>query len=247
MIGVAFNFQDPDTLGMRLITMYKNLGEAKIEFYGCPLGCKYCAHRIREKRDVTADQLTKFIADYDSKRIYFGGAEPAIYKKELMEIIRIMSKRGKEITLKTTGVDPDFVKSTLGYVNRYILEIKAPLDDVQGMMRLINLDEEKTVEYLSNLKACLELLKGRRVRASIRLVPTVIDREKVERLGQQLQGYVEDVQLIQFMSGMSDLPFEGVSTPSPPIQEVEAMGYIMLKYIPSVIIQGDGLDTTLKA
>jgi pyruvate formate lyase activating enzyme len=232
---------------MRVITMYKNLGEAKIEFYGCPLGCKYCAHRISQKREVTADQVTKFVSDYDTKRIYFGGAEPAIFKKDLVGIIRIMGKKGKEITLKTTGIDPEFIKSTLEYVHHFIIEIKAPLDDVAGTMRLINMDEEKTIEYLANLKECLELLKGKKVRALIRVIPTVIDQEKIERLGQQLQGYVEDVQLVQFMSSMNDLPFEGITKPSPPTEEVEAMGNIMLKYVNMVIIQGDGLDITLKA
>lgn len=238
---------DANTGGMRLITMYKNLGEAKIEFYGCPLGCKYCAHRSSQKRDVTADQLSKFVADYDTKRIYFGGAEPALFKRELVDIIRIMGKRGKEITLKTVGTDPEFIKSTLGYVHRYIIEIKAPLDDIQGTMRLINMDEEQTKEYLINLRECLELLKGRKVRAMVRVVPTVIDRDKIERLGQQLQGLVEDVHLIQFMSGMNDLPFEGISKPSPSSEEVEAMGNIVLKYVPTVIVQGDGFDITLKA
>jgi len=232
---------------MRVITMYKNLGEAKIEFYGCPLGCKYCAHRISQKREVTADQVTKFVSDYDTKRIYFGGAEPAIFKKDLVGIIRIMGKKGKEITLKTTGIDPEFIKSTLEYVHHFIIEIKAPLDDVAGTMRLINMDEEKTIEYLANLKECLGLLKGKKVRALIRVIPTVIDQEKIERLGQQLQGYVQDVQLVQFMSSMNDLPFEGITKPSPPTEEVEAMGNIMLKYVNTVIIQGDGLDITLKA
>lgn len=232
---------------MRVITMYKNLGEAKVEFYGCPLGCKYCAHRVSQKREVTADQLLKFVSDYGIKRIYFGGAEPALFKKDLVDIIRVMSKRGKEITLKTTGIDPEFIRSTIGYVNHYILEIKAPLDDVAGTMHLINLDEEKTREYLANLKECLELLKGKKVRALIRIIPTVIDTEKIERLGQQLQGYVYDVQLIQFMSSLNDLPFEGITKPSPPIEEVEAMGNLMLKYIPTVIIQGDGIDITLTA
>jgi pyruvate formate lyase activating enzyme len=232
---------------MRVITMYKNLGEAKIEFYGCPLGCKYCAHRISQKRELTADQLTKFVSNYDIKRIYFGGAEPALFKKELVGIIRIMGKKGKEITLKTTGIDPEFIKSILEYVHHFIIEIKAPLDDVAGTMRLVNMDEEKTIEYLANLKECLELLKGKKVRALIRVIPTVIDQEKIERLGQQLQGYVEDVQLVQFMSSMNDLPFEGITQPSPPTEEVEVMGNIMLKYVNTVIIQGDGLDITLKA
>lgn len=246
MSKVAFTCRS-NSIGMRLITMYKNLGEAKLEFYGCPLGCKYCAHRISQKRDVTADQVSKFCADYGTKRIFIGGAEPALYKKELVDIIRVMSKRGKEITLKTTGIDPEFVRSTLDYVNRYIIEIKAPLDDVAATMRLINIDEEKTREYLSNVRECLELLKGRKVRVMIRVVPTIIDRGATDRLGQQLQGYAEEVQLVQFMSGMMDLPFEGINSPSPPLDEVETLGNIMLKYVPTVIIQGDGLDTTLKA
>lgn len=232
---------------MRVITMYKNLGEAKIEFYGCPLGCKYCAHRIREKRDVTYDQLLKFVSDYDTKRVFLGGAEPALYKKELVELIRILHKRGKEITLKTTGNDPGFIKDTLGSVHRYIIEFKAPLDDVEGTMRLVNLDEEKTRGYLANLKYCLEILRGQKVRVMTRVIPAVIDRVKIERMGQQLQGHADEVQLVQFMSGTSDLPFEGINAPSPSIEEMEALGNILLKYVPAVILQGDGLDTTLKA
>jgi pyruvate formate lyase activating enzyme len=232
---------------MRLITMYKNLGEAKLEFYGCPIGCRYCAHRSREKREVTSDQLLKFVGDYETKKVFFGGAEPAVYKKDLVNIIRILHKKGKEITLKTTGHDPEFIKATIGSVHRYIIEVKAPLDDVEGTMHLTDMDEEKTRQYLANLKACLEAMKGQRVRSTTRVIPTVLDRANMERLGQQLQGLVSEAQLVQFMSGTNDLPFDGIDRPSPPTAEVEVLGNILLKYIPNVIIQGDGLDITLKA
>lgn len=231
---------------MRLITMYKNLGEAKLEFYGCPIGCRYCAHRLREKREVTSDQLLKFVADYETKKVFFGGAEPALFKKDLVNIIRTLHKKGKEITLKTTGYDLDFVKATIGSVHRYIVEVKAPLDDVEGTMHLTSMDEEKTRQYLASLKASLEAMRGQKVRTTTRVIPTVIDRAKTERLGQQLQGLVTEAQLIQFMSGTNDLPFDGIDRPAPPIAEMEALGNILLKYIPTVIVQGDGLDMTLK-
>ncbi len=232
---------------MRVITMYKNLGEGKVEFYGCPLGCRYCAHRSREKRDVSSDQIFNFISDYEVKRVFFGGAEPALYKRELVDLIRLLAKRGKEVTIKTTGHDPDFVRSTVGFVHRYIIEVKAPLDDVEGTMHLVNMDEDRTREYLANLRRSLEALKGQRVRSTTRVIPTVIDRAKIERLGQQLQGYVDEMQIVQFMSSTNDIPFDGIDRPEPPIQEMEAMGYILTKYVPTVIIQGDGVDTTLKA
>ena len=218
-----------------------------MEFYGCPLACRYCAHRIREKREVTADQILKYVGDYEIKKVFFGGAEPALYKRELTDMIRVLAKKGKSVTLKSTGCDPEFLRATIGSVHLYIIEVKAPLDDVQGMMHLLNLDEERTEEYLANLRASLEALRGQRVRITVRTIPTVIDRAKIERIGQQLQGLATEAQLVQFRSGTYDLPFDGIDRPSPPTNEVEAMGNILLRYMPTVIVQGDGLDEVLKA
>lgn len=231
---------------MRLITMHKGVGEAKLDFYGCPLECKYCAHRMREKKDHTYDQVLKFLSEYETKRVFIGGAEPAMQKRELTMLIKILHKRGKEITLKTAGTDPDFLRDTLGSVHRYILEMKAPLDDLEGTMRLTNLEEDKALAYLENVRKCLEVLKGQKLRAMIRVIPTVLDREKVERMGRQLRGYAEEVQLIQFMSGGNDIPFEGISRPSPSYEEMEVLGDLMTKHVPLIIVQGDGFDTTLR-
>ncbi len=189
-----------------------------------------------------ANHIHEFLAP-----VLVGGAEPAMYKNDLVSIIRTLHKKGKEITLKTTGNDLEFVKATIGSVDRYIFEVKAPLDDVEGTMHLTSMDEGKTRQYLANLKACLEALRGQKVHSITRVIPTVIDREKMERLGQQLQGLVAEAHLVQFMSGTNDLAFDGIDRPAPPVAEMELLGNILLKYIPTVIIQGDGLDITLKA
>lgn len=230
---------------MRLITMHKKLGEARLEFYGCPMNCRFCAHRIREKRDVTYDQILKFLSEYETKRVYLGGAEPALYKNELTELIKVLNKRGKEITLKTIGADPGFLKDTLGFVGRYIVEMKGPLDDVDVTARLCNVPREKAEEYLQSLRASLELLRGQKVRVMLRVIPGIIDEAKVEKVGQQVQGIADEAHLIQFLGSTNDIPFEGIDRPSPPIEEMEKLGQMMISYIPMVILQGDGIETKL--
>ncbi|MEM0448418.1 MAG: radical SAM protein [Methanomassiliicoccales archaeon] len=231
---------------MRLITMYKKIGEGNLELYGCPIGCRFCAHRLREKRDVPLDQVMKYFSEYEVKKIFIGGAEPAMQKHELLELIKVLSKRGKEITLKTVGTDPEFLEDTLGMISRYIVEIRAPLDDVEAIKRMTSLDDERAKSHLIALRKSLEVLKGQRVRSMTRVIPTIIDSHSMERMGQQLEGYVEEAQLIQFMSGGNDLPFEGIERPSPSLEEMEALGAIMLRHVPLVILQGDGIEATLK-
>lgn len=232
---------------MRLITMHKKMGEARLEFYGCPLNCRYCAHRLREKRDVSYDQALKYLSEYETKKIYFGGAEPALFKKDLTELIKVLSRRGKEITLKTTGSDPGFIKDTIGLVHRYIVELKGPLDDVETTARLCNVPNDRVVEYLQNLRTSLEYLRGQKVRVMIRVVPGIINEEKMDRIGQQVQGIADEAHLIQFLGSTNDIPFEGIDRPSPSIEEVEILGRIILKYVPVVILQGDGLETTIRS
>ncbi|MCU0860748.1 MAG: radical SAM protein [Methanomassiliicoccales archaeon] len=231
---------------MRLITMYKRVGEAKLELYGCPIGCRFCAHKSREKRDVPLDQVIKFFSEYETKRVFIGGAEPAMQKRELLELMKALRKRGKEITLKTVGTDPAFLKDTLGLVHRYIIEVRAPLDDVEAIRRMTSLDEDAAKAHLADLKNSLEVLKGQKVRSMTRVLPTIIDPERMERMGQQLEGYVEEAQLIQFMSGGNDVPFEGSDRPSPPLERMEELGEIMLRHVPVVLLQGDGIDATMK-
>jgi len=232
---------------MRLITMYKKVGEAKLEFFGCPLACKFCSHRMHERRDMSLDQVVSYLSEYEVKRVFLGGAEPVLQKRELGELIRILKKRGKEITLKTTGFDPAFLRETLGLVQSYIVEVKGDLDDIAGTSRLVNMPEDSTRAYLSDLRQSLEVLKGQKVRILVRVIPPYVNKDSIERLGQQIQGYASEVQLVQFMSSTSDTPFEGITEPSPPLEQVIEMGEALLKYVPVVRVQGDGMDSVLRA
>jgi len=159
----------------------------------------------------------------------------------------VLNRRGKEITLKTTGVDPGFIKDTIGFVHRYIIEIKGPLDDVETTFRLCNVSKEKVEEYLQNLRTSLEYLKGQRVRVMIRIIPGIIDAGKIERIGGQIQGVADEAHIIQFLGSTNDIPFEGIDRPAPPLDEMDALGRILKKYVPVVIVQGDGYDSTLRS
>ncbi len=232
---------------MRLISLQKKIGNGTLEISGCPLKCRYCGHASLPRVDSSYEKTLAFLSDIQLKKVYIGGAEPMSQKKEIIDLIKMLKWRGKEITLKTTGADPKALKETVGFVSRYIIEIKGPLDDVALYQRLTQLNEEETKAYLSSLKESLEILKGQKVRIFLRIIPGYVTEEGIDRLGQQLQGYADQVNLVQFMSTRYDLPFDGISFPSPDIYTMTHYGEVLLKHIPYIHIQGNGLDSVLKA
>lgn len=197
---------------MRLISLQKKIGNATLELSGCPLKCRYCGHASFPRTDSSYDKTLAFLSDGVVNKVYIGGAEPMLQKKEVIGLIKTLKRRGKEITLKTTGSDPKALKETIGFVSRYIIEIKGPIDDVALHQRLTQLTEEEVRAYLSSLKESLELLKGQRVRIYLRIIPGYASDESIDRLGKQLQGYADQANLVQFMSTKYDLPFEGIGT-----------------------------------
>ena len=230
---------------MRLISMYKRTGEARLEFYGCPLACKFCNHRLQERRDLPLDQVVRYLSEYDVKNVFVGGADPVQQKRELYELLKVLKMRGKEITLKTTGNDPEFLASVRGIVAKFVIEGKVDLDNVEGTARLVNLPSDKVAEYLGNLRRTLEVLRNEKATLLIRVIPPIVNMTSLEKLGSQVQGLIEDVLLQQFMSSTSDIPFEGISRPSPSIDEMMALGNMLLRYVPRVRVTGDGIDTLL--
>ncbi len=230
---------------MRLITMYKRTGEARLEFYGCPLACKYCNHRLQERRDQPLDQVMRFLSDYDVRYVFVGGADPVQQKRELFELLKVLKMKGKEITLKTTGNDPEFLASVRGIVTKFVVEGKTDMDDVEGTARLVNLPPEKVAEYLAHLRKSLDVLKNEKVIMLVRVIPPHINSASLEKLGAQVQGLVSEIHIQQFMSSTNDIPFEGINSPSPSIDEMMALGNMLLKYTPRVRVSGDGIDTLL--
>ena len=232
---------------MRLISLQKKIGNGTLELSGCPLKCRYCGHTVFPRTDNSYEKTLAFLSDSLVNKVYIGGAEPMMQKSEVIDLIKVLKRRGKEITLKTTGSDPKSLKETVGFVSRYVIEIKGPLDDVALHQRLTQLNEEEVRTYLSALQQSFEVLKGQKIRIFLRIIPGYVTDESIERLGKQLQGYADQANLVQFMSSKNDLPFDGISEPSPDIYTMIHFGEILLKYVPLVHVQGNGLDSVLKA
>lgn len=232
-------------IGMRLITLNLTRPNASVEFYGCPMQCKYCSHTTAMFKDYNIDQVVHALSDNGIRSVFIGGAEPSLHQKETLDLINILHKRGKNILLKTTGHDPDFAASTKGMVSRYVLELKTPLDDPQSFSRLTTYNLERSKEQLENIKRTLDILKGEKVRATLRIIPDLYDTNMVERIAQDLTGHVDELLITQFLSNQNDVSFTGSYNPGPSQEMMFEMGKVARRHIPRVRIRGNGFDETL--
>ncbi|NLX47711.1 MAG: radical SAM protein [Euryarchaeota archaeon] len=230
---------------MRLITLNRTKPNASVEFYGCPMQCKYCSHTSAHFRDHDLDKVVQVMTDNGIRSVFLGGAEPAVHGKEALELIRILHARGKDVILKTTGMDPDFVAASKGHVKRYVLEVKAPLDDPDLLTSLTSYGPEKAKEHLEKVARTLEVLKGQRVRAVLRIIPGRYTEESVERVAKDLSGYVDELQVTQFMSSQNDVGFAGITNPSPDQETMMAYGRAARKHLPRVKVKGSGFEVVL--
>jgi len=230
---------------MRLITVNRTKPNASIEFYGCPMQCKYCSHTSAPFKDYDLDKVVQTMSDNGIRSVFLGGAEPTLHSKELMDLVKILHARGKDLLLKTTGYDPDLLAATKGYISRYILEVKAPLDDPQILTLLTAYDLERSKEYLENMRRTLDVLKGERVRATLRIIPDRYDAGIVERIAKDLKGCVEELQITQFLSSQSDLAFAGMFSPAPDQDVMMEYARAARKHLPRVKVKGNGFEVVI--
>ena len=231
-----------DSYRMRLITINRAKPNASVEFYGCPMQCKYCSHTRAMFKDYDLQNVIQAMSDNGIRSVFVGGAEPALHHREALELVRMLHKRGKEVVLKTTGHDPEFVASTKGMVSRYVLEVTTPLDDPQLLSTLTSYDPHRAQEHLQNTRRTLEVLKGEKVRATLRIIPDRYDKEKVERIAKDLKGHVDELLLTQFMSSPNDVPFAGIFSPGPPEETMMELGKAARKHLPRVRVRGNGFE-----
>lgn len=228
--------------GMRLITINRAKPNASVEFYGCPMQCKYCSHTTAAFRDHDLDTVVKAMSDNDIRSVFIGGTEPSLHGKDALDLIRILKKRGKEVLLKTTALDPDFVASTKGMISRYVLEVKSPLDDPETFSRLTSYDLAKSKEHLEKTKRTLDILKGEKIRATLRVIPDEYDAAKVERIALDLKGHADELLLTQFLSNPGDMPYGSKTSPGPSQETMMEMERAARKHIPRVRVRGNGFD-----
>lgn len=230
---------------MRFITINRAKPNASVEFYGCPMQCKYCSHTTAAFKDYELETVVNAMSDNGIRSVFVGGTEPALHGKDALDLIRILKKRGKEVLLKTTALDPDFVAATKGMISRYVLEVKAPLDDPETFSRLTSYDLAKSKEHLEKTKRTLDILKGEKVRATLRVIPDVYDVAKVDRIAHDLQGYADELILTQFLSNPGDLPYGDHTIPGPSQETMMEMGQAARKHVPRVRVRGNGFDSLL--
>lgn len=230
---------------MRLITMNRTRPNASLEFYGCPMQCKYCSHTSALFKDYDLDKVVQVMADNGIRSVFIGGAEPAVHAKETLELIRILHAKGKEVILKTTGHDPDFLAAAKGKVARFVLEVKAPLDDPDLLTVLTSYDVERARDHLERVRRSMEAIKGQRVRATLRIIPDRYDEALVERIAKDLAGYVDELQVTQFMSSQNDVGFAGLLSPVPDQETMMRYGRAARKHLPRVKVKGSGFEVIL--
>lgn len=230
---------------MRLITVNKAKPNASVEFYGCHMQCKYCSHTAAQYKDYDVEKVIQAMSDNGIRSVFLGGAEPALHSKEALELIRMLSARGKEVILKTTGHDPDFVAAAKPKVARFVLEVKAPLDDPELLTRLTAYDLDKAKVQQENERRTLEVLKGSKVRATLRIIPERYNEEIVEKIAKDLKGYVDELQITQFMSSQNDVAFAGIFNPGPDQATMMAYGRAARRHLPRVKVKGNGFEVTL--
>jgi pyruvate formate lyase activating enzyme len=233
---------------MRLISLAKEDGAVRVQFFGCPLHCGYCTHVRAPRQEYTVQQVLEFIADPKVTEVYLGGAEPALQKKELGELLQRLHRMDRKVTLKTSGTDPAFLRETLGLADRYVLEIKCGLDDVATCSKLSGMSEERAKRYLSSLRETLRVLKGRTVRVWIRVVPGYLTPDMMARIGEDIRETATEVHLYQFLSNTeNDAPFDDITEPGPPETEMVEMARRLLAYVPQVTVLGRDFKSEFRA
>lgn len=233
---------------MRLIGMEKGGSQARIDFFGCPLRCEYCTHIRQEKREYELMEVLEFLADPEIGMVYLGGAEPALQKEELIELLQRIKKMKKKTILKTTGFYPDVIEEAVDLVYQFVVEVKCPLDDLECNSEMTGLSPDKSKRYVENLARTFDILRGRNTRIWIRVIPGFLDEEKMDRIGQKIEGVATEAWLLQFLSNpQNEMSFKGIEEPGPSEAEMVDLGRQLIKYVPLVIIKGEGFASEFKA
>ncbi|WP_440953504.1 radical SAM protein [Methanococcoides sp. FTZ1] len=224
---------------MRLINLSDNAGQIRVEFAGCNMRCPYCVHIKQPKTEYSIDDVLDLAKASSSKDVYLGGAEPTL-QKDLLPLIEGLQAAGKSILLKSNGMKPEVLESALPFVKGFVIEIKAPLDDIPAIMELTGLSEERALNYISLLRESLEIAKQKWLRVWIRVIPEFINADTIPRIMPDIED-ASEVMLYQFMSNPDfDLPFKGHETPTPGWEEIQKLGEMLLERVQRVMMVGDG-------
>lgn len=223
---------------MRLIHLTEANGQIRVEFSGCNMKCPYCVHIHQPATVHSIEEVIDFVKKSSAGKVYLGGAEPTL-QKDLLPLIEELHALGKHILLKSNGMKPEVLEAALPFVDGFVLEIKAPLDDISGTVELTGMSEERTVRYMDLLRKSLAITTGKWLRVWIRVIPEYVNKETMPRILSEIKG-ADEVMLYQFMSNPEfDMPFKGYDSPVPTWGELEELAQIVLDKIPRVMLVGE--------
>ncbi|MCU0861967.1 MAG: radical SAM protein [Methanomassiliicoccales archaeon] len=224
---------------MKLIGLKKEGNRGLVQFHGCHLRCGYCTHLHHPSFQLPVAEVVAELSDPMVEEVYLGGAEPTVQRRELEELMRHLSSMGKRLVLKTDGADPEFLQRVAPLVELFVIEVKWPLDDVQGYSLMAGMSPERTARYLDSLRETLSSLKGRRIRVWIRVIPGLVNRDHISRIGKQVEGLATEAHLYQFLSNPeNDAPFMGIDAAGPGRDEMMAMAKALRAHVPRVVVLG---------
>ena len=223
---------------MHLIHLTEANGQVRVEFSGCNMKCPYCVHIHQPATVHSIEEVIDFVKNSSAGKVYLGGAEPTL-QKDLIPLIEELHALEKHILLKSNGMKPDVLEAALPFVDGFVLEIKAPLDDISGTVELIGLSEKRTREYPDLLRRSLAIAKSKWLRVWIRVIPEYVNIETMPRILSEIEG-ADEVMLYQFLSNTEfDMPFKGHDSPVPEWGELEDLAQIVLEKVPRVMLVGD--------
>jgi pyruvate formate lyase activating enzyme len=223
---------------MRLINIAETEGQIRMEFAGCNMKCPYCVHIHQPFTEVSLDKALEFARSSAMRTVYLGGAEPTL-QKELLPLLEGLHDAGKQVLLKSNGMKPDVIEQSLPFLHGIVLEIKAPLEDVDGIMELAGMSRERTVKYIDLLKQSLIIAKKKWLRVWVRVIPEFVNKGTLHKILPDVGG-ADEMMLYQFMSKTDfDRPFLGHQGPTPSWEELEELGQIALAEMPKVILLGE--------
>ena len=223
---------------MHLIHLTEANGQIRVEFSGCNMKCPYCVHIHQPSTAHSIEEVIDFVKNSSAGKVYLGGAEPTL-QKDLIQLIEELHGLGKHILLKSNGMKPEVLESALPFVDGFVLEIKAPLDDISGTVELTGMSEERTVKYMDLLRKSLAIAMSKWLRVWIRVIPEYVNTETMPRILSEIEG-ADEVMLYQFLSNPEfDMPFKGHDSPVPEWGELEELAHIVLEKIPRVMLVGE--------
>jgi pyruvate formate lyase activating enzyme len=160
---------------------------------GCNFRCPFChnASLVLAPDSLQTLPLDIFLSFLDGRRdwleaVCISGGEPLLHE-DLETLVQVVRERGLRVKLDTNGSFPSRLDKLLraGLVDWVAMDIKAPLERYREVTRV-----EADVEAVAR---SIDLLRLSGVRTTFRttVVPGLVGREDIVRIGEWLRGAAE--------------------------------------------------------